>query len=351
MHPQTFFYPLDSLLDWNKAYGRRGFTQYQCVLPHKAGLGVYPQGVPDHRRPRRRAVRRRHQGLRRRRAAARCRSRARASPSASTCRSAEGRTQAIVDAVNDIVAAEGGRVYLTKDAFTRAEHYRAMDPRVDGFNADPPPLGSRRPDSQRAVGAAARRRGVKRIAIVGGTKGIGRAVARQLVARGDRVVLLGRDAGRPGRQRHGPGGARTGGRGTAPATALLDLARAETFDDGAGRRGPAARRVRHRGGHGRRVRHAGRAGGRCRGARARAVDQLHPDNPVLRSGAGAAARRRRRHAVRARVGGRRSGPQAGRAVWRDQGGTGVLHARHRPARIATPGCGRCWSSRGSCGRG
>ena len=46
-----------------------------------------------------------------------------------------GRTQGIVDAVNDIVAAEGGRVYLTKDAFTRAEHYRAMDSRVDGFNA------------------------------------------------------------------------------------------------------------------------------------------------------------------------------------------------------------------------
>ncbi len=48
---------------------------------------------------------------------------------------APGQTQGIVDAVNDIVAAEGGRVYLTKDAFTRAEHYRAMDPRVDAFNA------------------------------------------------------------------------------------------------------------------------------------------------------------------------------------------------------------------------
>jgi decaprenylphospho-beta-D-erythro-pentofuranosid-2-ulose 2-reductase len=35
---------------------------------------------------------------------------------------------------------------------------------------------------------------VKRIAVVGGTKGIGRAVARRLVARGDRVALLGRDA-------------------------------------------------------------------------------------------------------------------------------------------------------------
>ena len=31
--------------------------------------------------------------------------------------------------------AAGGRIYLTKDRFTRAEHYRAMDPRVPAFLA------------------------------------------------------------------------------------------------------------------------------------------------------------------------------------------------------------------------
>ena len=29
----SYFYPLDSILGWNKIYGRNGFLQYQCVLP------------------------------------------------------------------------------------------------------------------------------------------------------------------------------------------------------------------------------------------------------------------------------------------------------------------------------
>ena len=37
----SYFYPLDAILGWNRIYGRKGFAQFQCVLPldrSEAGL-------------------------------------------------------------------------------------------------------------------------------------------------------------------------------------------------------------------------------------------------------------------------------------------------------------------------
>lgn len=35
IHYDKFFYPLDSIENWNKIYGKRGFIEYQCVFPEK----------------------------------------------------------------------------------------------------------------------------------------------------------------------------------------------------------------------------------------------------------------------------------------------------------------------------
>jgi short-subunit dehydrogenase len=67
------------------------------------------------------------------------------------------------------------------------------------------------------------------VAVVGGTKGIGRAVARRLVARGDRVALLGRDPADLAASALDLGARAPAGGGT-PGTAALDLARPETYE-------------------------------------------------------------------------------------------------------------------------
>ena len=126
VHWESFFYPLDKVRHWNRAYGRKGFTQYQCVLPDTAGpeaarrflevLTTTPGGtsflcvIKD------------------------------CGPQSEAMLSFPMRgisialdipvrkdTQALVDRLNEATLAEGGRIYLAKDAFTRADHFRAME--------------------------------------------------------------------------------------------------------------------------------------------------------------------------------------------------------------------------------
>ncbi|HUM90212.1 MAG TPA: FAD-binding oxidoreductase [Candidatus Competibacter sp.] len=46
-HYAPFFYPLDSVLAWNRIYGRRGFLQYQCAIPHAHGPAAI-RGMLEH---------------------------------------------------------------------------------------------------------------------------------------------------------------------------------------------------------------------------------------------------------------------------------------------------------------
>jgi FAD/FMN-containing dehydrogenase len=131
VHPESFFHPLDVLRHWNRAYGRRGFTQHQCVLPEGERPG---------------AARRLLEELAGRRGLA-CLcvikdcgeegegllSFPRPGISIALDLPAGDGVQELVDALNRRVLEEGGRIYLAKDTFARAEDFRAMEPRLVEF--------------------------------------------------------------------------------------------------------------------------------------------------------------------------------------------------------------------------
>ncbi len=131
VHPEAFFYILDRLQDWNRGYGSRGFTQYQCVLPKDAAIyedflrlfqnlggssfvtvfkdcGAEGEGLLSF-------------------------------PTYGTTLAVDiplnPTVPRMIRELNAFVIAHGGRVYLAKDAFTTAEEIRAMYPRLDTFLA------------------------------------------------------------------------------------------------------------------------------------------------------------------------------------------------------------------------
>ncbi|MBI4517999.1 MAG: FAD-binding oxidoreductase [Deltaproteobacteria bacterium] len=130
--PETFFYPLDVVREWNRVYGERGLTQYQAVLPtdDPARQRRFLDLLQSHRAPVFLCVIKdcgpQGKGML---------SFPKPGVSYALDLPVSRETQALVDALNEFVVAEGGRIYLTKDAFTRAEHFRAMEPRLDTFHA------------------------------------------------------------------------------------------------------------------------------------------------------------------------------------------------------------------------
>jgi FAD/FMN-containing dehydrogenase len=129
--PEPFLYPLDAIGSWNRGYGRGGFIQYQCVLPYDdahRSVRAFMELVARHGRASVLSVIKDcgpegtgmisfpMRGI-----------------SVALDIPYDGVTQALVDEMNRLVIAKGGRVYLAKDALTRADDFRAMEPRLDEF--------------------------------------------------------------------------------------------------------------------------------------------------------------------------------------------------------------------------
>lgn len=132
-HPETFYYPLDAIRHWNRAYGPAGFTQYQCVLPNEAGRGAaraFLELLTQHGGASFLCVIKdcgpEGEGLL---------SFPMPGISIAIDFAIRPSTPALVKTLNAFVTEAGGRIYLTKDTFTTAEDFAAMEPRLDAFHA------------------------------------------------------------------------------------------------------------------------------------------------------------------------------------------------------------------------
>lgn len=125
---QPFFYPLDSIENWNRIYGRRGFVQYQCVWPvgeSREGLVEVLEAIANSGRGSFLAVLKKfgaQEGM--------------------LSFPMPGYTLALdfpltpgllelLDRLDAMVIKRGGRVYLAKDARLAPETLRAMYPNLD----------------------------------------------------------------------------------------------------------------------------------------------------------------------------------------------------------------------------
>lgn len=130
-HYEQFYYPLDAIRHWNRAYGPAGFTQYQCVLPDEAGRGAAREFLE---------LLTQHGGASMLCVIKDCGPEGEGllsfpKPGISIAIDFAIRpgTPQLVHTLNEFVIEKGGRVYLTKDTFTTAAHFAAMEPRLAEF--------------------------------------------------------------------------------------------------------------------------------------------------------------------------------------------------------------------------
>lgn len=126
-----FFFPLDAVDNWNYAYGKRGFLQYQMVVPEREAARAVLEVVSDSGMASFLAVIKEfgdqeHGGL--------------SFPQAGVTLALDfpnfGRPLfEMLDRLDDIVVAAGGRVYLGKDARLSKENFRKMYPEWEKWKA------------------------------------------------------------------------------------------------------------------------------------------------------------------------------------------------------------------------
>ena len=200
----SFFYPLDSIRQWNLLYGRQGFLQYQCVIPEtnleafeelldriaRSGMGSFlgvlkqfgsapPAGMLSFPRP----------GL----------------TIALDFAMRGERTLQLMQSLDEIVQQSGGALYPAKDARMSPALFEASFPRWRGL------CSLHRPEDvililatcdggtmtltahpTTSLPAATPATAMKKIVILGATSGIALEVQRQLARRGCELLLVAR---------------------------------------------------------------------------------------------------------------------------------------------------------------
>jgi decaprenylphospho-beta-D-ribofuranose 2-oxidase len=132
-HYEKFFYPLDMLAHWNRGYGRRGFTQYQFVIPFSDGLArmrelltaIMTAGELPFLNVLKRLGKESGGVL----------SFPREGYTLAIDFPIRSHTVALLRRLDQMVLDVGGRIYLGKDAYVEAATFRAMYPELERWLA------------------------------------------------------------------------------------------------------------------------------------------------------------------------------------------------------------------------
>ena len=128
-HYDRFLYPLDRLANWNRGYGRRGFTQYQFVIPFEDGArnmrrileAIFSAGELPFLNILKRLGKQADAWL----------SFPREGLTLAIDFPVRTNTPALLKRLDAMVLEAGGRIYLGKDAYLDAATFRAMYRDVD----------------------------------------------------------------------------------------------------------------------------------------------------------------------------------------------------------------------------